>query len=190
MPAEPIPLNAVAKAIGSLTAYLDGITSIRIRVVSPAPQGPLRTELANLGLADALSGSAAVSSGSTSNDTSCSPMPRPRNVSEAALRSSAAVRRGAPTGPRCVGEPHRRGVGARSPRSWQATIPDEPPDPEVCDPRRASRCRRHGQAWREAPSGSASPVRPPRTTLKRVFNKVGVSRQSERVSMLTKLVLR
>jgi hypothetical protein len=33
-------------------------------------------------------------------------------------------------------------------------------------------------------------VRPPRTALKRVFTTVGVPRQSECVSLLTKLVLR
>jgi DNA-binding CsgD family transcriptional regulator/GAF domain-containing protein len=78
------------------------------------------------------------------------------------------------------------------------TIPDEPPDPALVrdllgltlGEARVAALVGSGHAPREAAERLGIAEATARTTLKRVFNKVGVSRQSELVSLLTKLVLR
>jgi DNA-binding CsgD family transcriptional regulator len=77
-------------------------------------------------------------------------------------------------------------------------VADEPPDPALVrdllgltlGEARVAALVGSGQAPREAAERLGIAEETARTTLKRVFNKVGVSRQSELVSLMTKLVLR
>jgi DNA-binding CsgD family transcriptional regulator/PAS domain-containing protein len=78
------------------------------------------------------------------------------------------------------------------------TTPDEPPDPALVrdllgltlGEARVAALVGSGQAPREAAERLGIAEATARTILKRVFNKVGVSRQSELVSLLTRLVMR